>query len=162
MSSLNEEESQKLEKRTSNSLPRNMCLCERVPERDEKQPLTNVEEDAATQTMGVEDDCSTDEEEVNKIIQDAGSVEESKDFGKRAGKTCSERSDSGFSDCSVLVSNSCTSTPLLGKKFQINEEVETTAKTIEVNGGAKATVNGNSQVPKRAALLETGGTPISK
>lgn len=37
----------------------------------------------------------------------------------------SERSDSGISDCSShLTSSSCTSTPLLGKKFQINEEPE--------------------------------------
>lgn len=40
-------------------------------------------------------------------------------------RACSERSDSGISDCSShITSSSCTSTPLLGKKFCINEEVE--------------------------------------
>lgn len=40
-------------------------------------------------------------------------------------RACSERSDSGISDCSShLTSSSCTSTPLLGKKFRINEETE--------------------------------------
>lgn len=40
-------------------------------------------------------------------------------------RACSERSDSGISDCSShLTSNSCTSTPLLSKKFCINEETE--------------------------------------
>lgn len=40
-------------------------------------------------------------------------------------RACSERSDSGISDCSVhLTSSSSTSTPLLGKKFPINEEGE--------------------------------------
>ncbi|CAG9821697.1 unnamed protein product [Phaedon cochleariae] len=42
-------------------------------------------------------------------------------------RACSERSDSGISDCSTHpASSSCTSTPLLGKKFCINEEVEDT------------------------------------
>lgn len=43
-------------------------------------------------------------------------------------RSCSERSDSGISDCSnhALTSGSCscTSTPLLGKRFSINEEPE--------------------------------------
>ncbi|KAH1008358.1 hypothetical protein HUJ05_008917 [Dendroctonus ponderosae] len=42
-------------------------------------------------------------------------------------RACSERSDSGISDCSTythLTSSSCNSTPLLGKKFPINEEGE--------------------------------------
>lgn len=40
-------------------------------------------------------------------------------------RACSERSDSGISDCSThthMTSNSSNSTPLLGKKFPINEE----------------------------------------
>lgn len=44
-------------------------------------------------------------------------------------RSCSERSDSGISDCSnhaslTSGSCSCTSTPLLGKRFSINEEPE--------------------------------------
>lgn len=45
-------------------------------------------------------------------------------------RSCSERSDSGISDCSNHATTasssggSCTSTPLLGKKFCINEEPE--------------------------------------
>lgn len=43
-------------------------------------------------------------------------------------RSCSERSDSGISDCSnhALTSGSCScsSTPLLGKRFSINEEPE--------------------------------------
>lgn len=44
-------------------------------------------------------------------------------------RSCSERSDSGISDCSnhattASCGGSCTSTPLLGKKFSINEEPE--------------------------------------
>ncbi|KAG5884433.1 hypothetical protein JTB14_024376 [Gonioctena quinquepunctata] len=40
-------------------------------------------------------------------------------------RACTERSDSGISDCSThITSSSSTSTPLLSKKFCINEEVE--------------------------------------
>ncbi|KAL3284834.1 hypothetical protein HHI36_018973 [Cryptolaemus montrouzieri] len=39
-------------------------------------------------------------------------------------RSCTERSDSGISCSSHLTSSSCTSTPLLGKKFSINEEAE--------------------------------------
>lgn len=151
MSSLNEENSPSLAKRTSNSLPRNMCLCdtgpknlEKVSEKDEpKEPLGNVE------------DCSTDEESVTTKLDLVESHEtKSEDLEpetsketadeldgsdkvlgwteRSAGKTCSERSDSGFSDCSVQATCSCSSTPLLGKKFQINEEVETIAKTTNL------------------------------
>lgn len=52
-------------------------------------------------------------------------------------RACSERSDSGISDCSShLTSSSCTSTPLLGKKFRINEESENSSEstnTILIN-----------------------------
>lgn len=45
-------------------------------------------------------------------------------------RACSERSDSGISDCSShITSSSCTSTPLLGKKFRINEETESCDNT---------------------------------
>lgn len=54
-----------------------------------------------------------------------GDVEKKKLYRTRS---CSERSDSGISDCSnhALTSGSCscTSTPLLGKRFSINEEPE--------------------------------------
>lgn len=54
-----------------------------------------------------------------KVLQDIKN-ENAKAYRTRA---CSERSDSGISDCSShLTSSSCTSTPLLGKKFRINEE----------------------------------------
>ncbi|KAK9886789.1 hypothetical protein WA026_018441 [Henosepilachna vigintioctopunctata] len=45
-------------------------------------------------------------------------------------RSCTERSDSGISCSSHLTSSSCTSTPLLGKKFSINEEPEYRGSTL--------------------------------
>lgn len=57
------------------------------------------------------------EEPVEKPVKE---VRNGKEIKTRA---CSERSDSGFSDCSTLFT-STTSTPLLSKKFCIDEENE--------------------------------------
>lgn len=59
-----------------------------------------------------------------------GSDTEEKSEKKKLHRTrsCSERSDSGISDCSNHAVNSgscsCTSTPLLGKRYSISEEPE--------------------------------------
>ncbi|XP_060535558.1 myosin light chain kinase, smooth muscle [Cylas formicarius] len=65
-------------------------------------------------------DCGTGTtEELEEGLQ----VKESKSRKLVRTRACSERSDSGISDCSThLTSSSCTSTPLLGKKFPIDEE----------------------------------------
>ncbi|VEN54177.1 unnamed protein product [Callosobruchus maculatus] len=62
----------------------------------------------------------------------------------------SERSDSGISDCSshLTASSSCTSTPLLGKKFCINEDVEYVVdpgggRGVKVDQRGGTTTNGN-------------------
>lgn len=66
------------------------------------------------------------------------SAEKKKNYRTRS---CSERSDSGISDCSnnpnpaASGSCSCSSTPLLGKKFSINEEPEYYANNPEIGGG---------------------------
>lgn len=74
-----------------------------------------------TQTTLPENDEKTDNYVPLKILKDIKN-ENSKAYRSRA---CSERSDSGISDCSShLTSSSCTSTPLLGKKFRISEETE--------------------------------------
>lgn len=74
-----------------------------------------------TQTTLPETDETTDNYVPLKILKDIKN-ENSKAYRSRA---CSERSDSGISDCSShLTSSSCTSTPLLGKKFRISEETE--------------------------------------
>lgn len=69
----------------------------------------------------VENDETADSYVPLKVPKDIKN-ESNKVYRSRA---CSERSDSGISDCSShLTSSSCTSTPLLGKKFRINEETE--------------------------------------
>ncbi|GJQ79662.1 hypothetical protein Trydic_g8731 [Trypoxylus dichotomus] len=67
-------------------------------------------------------------EENNNINGDSKSNLENKLPNVRS-RVCSERSDSGISDCSThnQSSCSCTSTPLLRKKFRINEEPEQTS-----------------------------------
>lgn len=151
MSSLNEESPPDLAKRTSNSLPRNMCLCDTGPKNLEK-----VSEKDEPKEPPV-DDCSTDDESVttkldpvesgekkpeglevdaketcNETVDELDGSDKVTGWTERsAGKSCSERSDSGISDCSVLAACSCSSTPLLGKKFQINEEAETVTRTAK-------------------------------
>lgn len=57
-----------------------------------------------------------------KVIKE---IRDEVEGNKMRTRACSERSDSGISDCSShITSSSCTSTPLLGKKFKINEESE--------------------------------------
>lgn len=67
------------------------------------------------------------EETNNEIIIDEYG-DDKENFMLNHNRVCSERSDSGFSDCSAAASCSCTSTPLLSKKFCINEE---SAENIE-------------------------------
>ena len=60
-------------------------------------------------------------------------LEENVDDTKKTihGRACTERSDSGISDCSShLTSSSCTSTPLFGKKIPIDEEPELDTGTL--------------------------------
>lgn len=74
-----------------------------------------------TQTTLPESDETSDNHVPLKILKDIKN-ENNKAYRSRA---CSERSDSGISDCSShFTSSSCTSTPLLGKKFRISEETE--------------------------------------
>lgn len=80
-------------------------------------------------------------------------------------RACSERSDSGISDCSAhthVTSSSCNSTPLLGKKFSINEETEpcvsfVSSATLHLNSGAEKTVSGRlgSKIESFSATLAT-------
>ncbi|KAF2897973.1 hypothetical protein ILUMI_08202 [Ignelater luminosus] len=67
------------------------------------------------------------EETNNEIIIDEDG-DNKENFKLNHNRMCSERSDSGFSDCSAAALCSCTSTPLLSKKFCINEE---SAENIE-------------------------------
>lgn len=72
-------------------------------------------------------------------------------------RSCSERSDSGISDCSnhaltTSGSCSCTSTPLLGNRFSINEEPEYNKKIID-----ESDFQNNNNNSKTAELLEIVG-----
>lgn len=74
-------------------------------------------------------------------------------------RSCSERSDSGISDCSnhaslTSGSCSCTSTPLLGKRFSINEEPE--YKKIADGGDLVETVE-----EKQTKMVEEGKRRLS-
>lgn len=76
-----------------------------------------------------ESDETTDSYVPLKVLKEIKS-ENGKAYRARA---CSERSDSGISDCSShLTSSSCTSTPLLGKKFRINEETENSEESSTI------------------------------
>lgn len=76
-----------------------------------------------------ESDETTDSYVPLKVLKEIKN-ENSKAYRSRA---CSERSDSGISDCSShLTSSSCTSTPLLGKKFRINEETENSDESTSI------------------------------
>lgn len=83
-------------------------------------------------------------------------------------RSCSERSDSGISDCSnhattASSGGSCTSTPLLGKKFSINEEPEDEKRyspaddriVKDVNNSAQNTTEmSNGDLAERKELLK--------
>lgn len=75
----------------------------------------------------LEEESTINNNNNNNEISDLGKSETEKKKLYRT-RSCSERSDSGISDCSnhALTSGSCscTSTPLLGKRFSINEEPE--------------------------------------
>ncbi|KRT83908.1 protein kinase, partial [Oryctes borbonicus] len=132
MSSLNEEESV-----TNNSI----------------QTIAVIEEKTSNEGEVVQ----TIEENNNKINADSKNTIENKlpdvikgvDKEMREKKTvrsrvCSERSDSGISDCSIHnQSCSCSSTPLLRKKFQINEEPE------QIGGGGGSTASSETSERSR-------------
>lgn len=67
-------------------------------------------------------------ENINSLKPEEVEVEEVKDPKATRNRICSERSDSGISDCSIhqINSNNCTcnNTPLLSKKLIIDEEPE--------------------------------------
>lgn len=87
---------------------------------------SNIKINNSQEIKSPENDESTDNHVPLKVLKEIKN-ENSKVLRSRA---CSERSDSGISDCSShLTSNSCTSTPLLGKKFKINEETENSENT---------------------------------
>lgn len=103
--------------------------------------MSSLNEEDSIVTKPNSDDTNSQivEENNNRIDEDLRNIESKlspeviknpdKDFREKKtvrSRVCSERSDSGFSDCSIhnTSSCSCTSTPLLRKKFQINEEPE--------------------------------------
>lgn len=89
----------------------------------------NNDNNIHTESTLHENDESVDSHAPLKITKDIKN-DNSKAYRTRA---CSERSDSGISDCSShLTSTSCTSTPLMGKKFRINEESENFEKISEL------------------------------
>lgn len=85
------------------------------------EELVPKEEVAIVETLELSEDVLT---QLPKDLPGEQNFRTKKEVRTRA---CSERSDSGISDCSTythLTSSSCNSTPLLGKKFPINEEGE--------------------------------------
>lgn len=108
-----------------------------------KQLSYNQEQNAL-----LENDETTDSYVPLKLTKDIKN-ENSKAYRTRA---CSERSDSGISDCSShLTSSSCTSTPLLGKKFRINEETENSDESTDIiliNSRSERRQSNDSEIDK--------------
>lgn len=70
----------------------------------------------------IKNESDSDEtQQVEEVYKDRSSKQSPKSV---KGRSCTERSDSGISCSSHLTTSSCTSTPLLGKKFSIIEEPE--------------------------------------
>lgn len=104
------------------SIPRMSSLTEQENMVTALDDCDNHKNFATKETISKEDDCCAPLKVLKEIKN-----ENNKAYRSRA---CSERSDSGISDCSShLTSSSCTSTPLLGKKFRINEETESLDKS---------------------------------
>lgn len=119
-------------------------LVPRMSSVNEEDRIVNIGLDMSIQETEIivseeEDQTKTIDDETSEVIDEADSTNEDRDsFGLKTAedlkmgssnvvkaRACSERSDSGISDCSShLTTSSCTSTPLLGKKFCIDEEGE--------------------------------------
>jgi hypothetical protein len=108
---------------TGNSVPRMSSLNE-----EEANSNINILENVI---KSLPEEILTDDK-ISPVMKENGDHFDKKIIRRRA---CSERSDSGISDCSshLTTSSSCTSTPLLGKKFPINEEPELQKKASEVD-----------------------------
>nr|XP_023019109.1 myosin light chain kinase, smooth muscle-like [Leptinotarsa decemlineata] len=77
-------------------------------------------------------------------------------------RACTERSDSGISDCSTLLTTgSCTSTPLLSKKFRINEEVEYSNEDKVFNTSATLFLGNKNNLENNSNGLGNSGKRIN-
>ncbi|KAJ8962968.1 hypothetical protein NQ314_005685 [Rhamnusium bicolor] len=124
MSSLNEEESALSANET------NTCVNTNGLDKTESDLTQNEKIDCHVESIITKIDERIDIKKIEEDKNNESSLKYAKDNKNENMKTirtraCSERSDSGISDCSShITSSSCTSTPLLGKKFRINEEAE--------------------------------------
>lgn len=107
-------------------------LVPRMGSLEEEKLITKIQTSLITGSFDENDEVSSDHKDVlTQLPKETGRSK--KEVRTRA---CSERSDSGISDCSThthVTSSSCNSTPLLGKKFPINEEGETYISSVSIN-----------------------------
>lgn len=106
-------------------------LVPRMGSLEEEKLITKIQTSLITGSFDENDEVSTTKDVLTQLPKETGRSK--KEVRTRA---CSERSDSGISDCSThthVTSSSCNSTPLLGKKFPINEEGETYISSVSIN-----------------------------
>lgn len=105
-------------------------LVPRMGSLEEEKLITKIQTSLITGSFDENDEVISHKDVVLKPKETGRSKKEVRT------RACSERSDSGISDCSThthVTSSSCNSTPLLGKKFPINEEGETYISSVSIN-----------------------------
>lgn len=110
-------------------------LVPRMGSLEEEKLITKIQTSLVTGSFDENDEVTSEQQHKDVVLKQLPK-ETGRSKKEVRTRACSERSDSGISDCSThthVTSSSCNSTPLLGKKFPINEEGETYISSVSIN-----------------------------